>query len=149
MIRLEPITRENLRAVTALQTRDDQNAYVATNAFSIAQVYVEPQWLPLAIYHSGQPVGFVLLGRETDTGYDWIIRIMIDQHHQGKGNGRAALLAAIERLRASPDHRETRLSFVHGNAVAEKLYRTAGFQPTGEIDDGEIVMRLVRPSPNS
>ncbi|CAA9320321.1 MAG: hypothetical protein AVDCRST_MAG93-5714 [uncultured Chloroflexia bacterium] len=146
MVTLEPITRENLRAVVALQPRDDQSNFVAPNAISIAEVYVEPTCTPLALAADGQLVGFTLLCRETETGIDWIIRFMIDQHHQGKGYGRAGLLAVIERLRASADYQETRLSYVPGNAVAEGLYRAVGFEATGQVDHGEIIMRLVEPT---
>jgi diamine N-acetyltransferase len=146
MITLEPITRDNLRAVLRLTPRDDQENFVASNAVSVAQVYVEPDWTPLAIAADGEPVGFVLYGRDHDTGVDWIIRFMIDQHHQGKGYGRAGLRAVLERLRALPDHKETRLSYVPGNAVAEGLYRAMGFVPTGEIDDGEVIMRYDPPT---
>jgi RimJ/RimL family protein N-acetyltransferase len=35
----------------------------------------------------------------------------------------------------------TSTSCVPGNTVAERLYLSLGFQPTGEIKDGEIVVR--------
>jgi diamine N-acetyltransferase len=136
----------HLRAVVALQPRDDQANFVAPNAISIAEVYVEPTCTPLALVGDGQLVGFTLLCRDTETGIDWIIRFMIDQHRQGKGYGRAGLLAVIERLRASADYRETRLSYVPGNAVAEGLYRAVGFEATGDVDHGEFIMRLVEPT---
>ncbi len=142
MVTLEPITRDNLRAVVKLSVGDDQDGFVATNIMSIAQAYVEPTWTPLAIVANGEPVGFVMVGRDTDTGHDWIIRLMVDRAHQGKGYGKAGLLAAIERLRATPGNTEIRLSYVPGNAQAERLYQHVGFEATGEIDDGEIVMRL-------
>jgi diamine N-acetyltransferase len=142
MITLEAITRANLSSVIDLQPREDQRSFVASNVVSIAQAYVEPTWTPLAIISDGQPVGFVLLGREPETGYNWIIRFMVDQHQQGKGYGRAGLLAAIDRLRVSEGHTRTRLSYVPGNTLAERLYRSVGFEATGDIDDGEIVMEL-------
>ena len=53
MVTLEPNTRENLRAVVALQPRYDQSNFVAPNAISIAEVYVEPTCTPLALVVDG------------------------------------------------------------------------------------------------
>jgi diamine N-acetyltransferase len=141
-ISLVPITEENFRAYTRLKTQPEQAEFVATNIHSIAQVYVNPTWQPLGIAAGKTAVGFVLTGREITTDYDWIIRFMIGAEHQGKGYGKAALLAVIAHLKATPGNREIRLSYVPGNLVAEGLYRSVGFVPTGEIDDGEIIMRL-------
>ena len=141
-ITLKPITNENLRPVIKLKVADDQNNFVAPNVQSIAQAYVNPTWQPLAIYADADLVGFTLLGRDADTGFDWIIRFMIGTEHQGKGHGKAALLAVIHHLKAQPDNTHILLSYVPGNAIAEGLYRAVGFAPTGEVDEGEIVMQL-------
>ncbi len=143
-ITLVPITEENFRAYTRLTTKPEQAGFVATNIHSVAQVYVNPTWIPLGLAAGEMAVGFALLGRDSATDHDWIIRFMIGAEHQGQGYGRAALLAVIAQLRAAPGGREIRLSYVQGNEVAEGLYRSVGFVPTGEIDDGEIVMRLAK-----
>ncbi len=141
-ISLVPITEENFRVYTRLTTTPAQVGFVATNIHSIAQVYVNPTWIPLGIAAGPLAVGFVLLGCDSATDHDWIIRFMIGAEHQGQGYGRAALLAVIAHLKATPGSREIRLSYVQGNQVAEGLYRRVGFVPTGELDDDEIVMRL-------
>lgn len=141
-ITIRPIDQENFRPVARLKLLPEQASFVAENLFSIAEASVHPNWLPQAIYAGDELVGFVLTGRETETGIDWIIRFMIGAEQQGKGHGRAALLAVIEQLKARPDHRQVRLSYVPGNDVAERLYRAVCFVPTGEVDDGEIVMQL-------
>jgi len=143
-ITLVAITEANFREYTRLQTQPEQENFVAPNVYSIAQVYVNPTWVPLGIAAGSVGVGFALLGRDADTGHDWIIRFMIGAEHQGKGYGKAALLAVIEHLKATPGNHEIRLSYVPGNETAEGLYRRVGFVPTGEVDDGEIVMRLAQ-----
>jgi hypothetical protein len=35
------------------------------------------------------------------------------------------------------------LSFVPENTGAEKLYKSVGFERTGELNEGEVVMRYV------
>jgi diamine N-acetyltransferase len=67
---------------------------------------------------------------------------MIDAAHQGKGYGRAAMRALIERLARMPECAEIYLSFEPNNINAESLYRSLGFEPTGKTDEiGEIIMR--------
>jgi diamine N-acetyltransferase len=67
---------------------------------------------------------------------------MVDEQHQGQGYGRAAMQEVISRLKATPDCTEIKISFVPENSVAERLYRSLGFQHTGLVIDGETVLRL-------
>ena len=67
---------------------------------------------------------------------------MIDKNHQGKGYGKAALSSAIKHFKNTLDLKEMLTSIVPGNDVAVKLYENLGFKLTGEIDDGEHVMKL-------
>jgi len=142
MVTLEPITSDNLNAICNLRVRDDQQGFVAPNVRSIAQAYVDPDVTPLGVFADGEPVGFVMIGREKETGRDWVIRLMVDATQQGKGYGRAALEAAVARLREGPGASDIYLSYVPGNEHAERLYQVVGFESTGEIEDEEIVMRL-------
>ena len=67
---------------------------------------------------------------------------MIDAKHQKNGYGKAALLLSIKYLHENHKANEIFLSFEPNNVVAEKLYSDVGFKRTGEIEGGEIVMRL-------
>jgi diamine N-acetyltransferase len=71
-----------------------------------------------------------------------IIRLMIAADQQGKGYGRAAMQAVIRRLKDQPECGAIYTSIVPENTIALQLYRSLGFEPTGEIFDGEIVLRL-------
>lgn len=142
-ITLQPITKENWFASTKLHVRPDQASYVAANVYSIAQAQWYPEWEPLAIYDGETMVGFVMHGVDEEIpARQWIIRMMIDQAHQGRGYGRAAMVKVIERLTARPGCEEIRLSFVPGNEGALALYRSLGFVETGEEEDGELIMAL-------
>ncbi|MFM9105837.1 MAG: GNAT family N-acetyltransferase [Chloroflexota bacterium] len=140
-VSLHPVTRQNLRAVCALQPRPDQRGFVAPNAVSIAETTVEQAWTALAIYRDDTPAGFALYGPDPDTGEWWLIRYMIDAAHQGQGIGSAALPLVLERMRAA-GATGISLGVVPGNDQAIRLYRRAGFVETGEVEDGELVMRL-------
>ena len=141
-ITLREINKDNFRQCIKLETFEEQKNFVASNVFSIAQSKVEPYLLPLAIYHDEEAVGFIMYGPDPEEDCYCVARLMIDKNHQGKGYGRAAMLEAIRRMRAEPDCHEIALSFEPENTGAEKLYESLGFKKTGEVIEGEVVMRL-------
>ena len=141
-ITLRSITRDNVVDCVRLQTTEAQKHFVADNGMSLAQAYTDPDLVPRAVYADDILVGFVMYGRDPTTNVDWIIRVMIDQRYQGQGYGRATMRELIAQLSQQPDCAEIRLSFEPDNVVAERLYASLGFQRTGEIEDGEVVMRL-------
>src|SRR5215218_4918669 len=95
-VELRPITRDNLWAVVDLPLHPGQEAHVEDNVASIANAYVEPTFVPLAIYAGADLVGFAMYGQHPVTGAWWVIRLMIARDHQGKGYGRAAMEAMID-----------------------------------------------------
>ena len=139
-VTLRPVDENNYRRVIALDVGPGQERFVARNVNSIAESKVYPYLIPVAVYSGDDLIGFALYGRDPETGKYWIVRLMIDAAHQGKGHGRAAVLALIEELRALPECSEIYLSLVPENEAAEGLYQSVGFERTGEIADGEIVM---------
>jgi diamine N-acetyltransferase len=56
--------------------------------------------------------------------------------------GRAAMEEIIRRLKAEPDCREVFTSYKPEDDVAARLYHSLGFEHTGRIQDGELVVRL-------
>lgn len=140
-VSLRPITAENWRAVVRLKPLPEQEAFVASNAYSIVQASFEGGEAR-AVYAQEQPVGFVWYTYDETERMASINRLMIAADQQQRGYGRAALHAILERLRALPTIEWADISFVPENAAARRLYTSIGFRDTGEIDDGEIVFRL-------
>jgi diamine N-acetyltransferase len=141
-ISLREITPENFSEVIDLNVAEDQRLFVAPNVKSIAQAKIYPTAVPLAIYHENEPVGFAMYAFDTDDQKYYLVRLMIDEKHQGKGYGKAAALEVIERMKQIEDCRAIYLSFVPENTGAARLYSSLGFEKTGEINQGEIVMRF-------
>lgn len=142
-ISFRPITRENIRTITrTLKVAPGQENFVAPNAYSVAQCYVEPTWTPLGIYADEEPVGFAMFGTDEETGQVWLIRYMIDAAQQGKGYGKAALPSLIDLMVEKHGCSEILLGYDPANDVAAKLYASFGFVPTGEIEDDEVIARL-------
>lgn len=63
---------------------------------------------------------------------------MIDQKHQQKGYGKAALKLALDFIRTFPCGKAECcwLSYESKNEVARKLYRSFGFAKQAEIPEG-------------
>lgn len=141
-IELREVTRDTLGACIRLRVLPEQEKFVATNIFSLAESAVTPDTWPLAVYAAGEMVGFLMYSREPETGRYWILRLMIDAAQQGRGLGRAALLAAIDLIGQRHGCQEIVLGVVDGNQVAERLYESVGFCQTGEFESGEAIMRL-------
>jgi diamine N-acetyltransferase len=142
MVTLREITRANLWTCLDLTLHPEQEGFVAPNAVSLANAYVEPSFVPLGVYAGEEMVGFAMYGQHPVTGAWWVIRLMIDRAHQGKGYGRAAMEAVIDRMSERIGCNEIVTSFVSTNAVAARLYESLGFRPTGEIEDDEPLVSL-------
>lgn len=141
-VTLREVTAETVRAVCALDVAPAQRAYVAPNAVSIAQAHFEPRAWFRAIYASKTPVGFVMLDENPDAGEYFLWRLMVAAEHQGNGYGRRALDLVVERVRGLPSARELLSSYVPGDDGPARFYRSYGFVETGELDEGEAVIRL-------
>jgi len=139
---LRPITRENWEVAVELQVREDQCSFVAPNVYSIAESKFYPEMTPLGIYLGDKMVGFTMYGYNEEDSEWWVIRLMIDAAHQGKGYGRAAMREVIQRISQRPDCDAILVSFEPHNHPAEALYSSLGFEHTGRIEEGELVLRL-------
>lgn len=148
-VRLAEITGENHDAVCALRVRPGQERFVASVAKSLQDAATTPEAEPWyrAVYLGDEPVGFVMLswdvppGRPGILGPYYLWRLLVDGRHQGRGIGRAVLEEVVSLVRADG---ATALLTSHqpGDDGPGAFYRKFGFTPTGEIDDGEIVVRL-------
>ena len=143
-VSLREITRDNWRECARMRVAPTQVHFIASNLYSLAQSKFEPECVPLAVYNDEQLVGFVMYKPE-DYGLAkiWFIeRVMIGEGHQGKGYGRAAMEALLNRLKAEKGYVAILISFVPGNEAAQKLYSALGFKDTGETEGEELVYRL-------
>jgi diamine N-acetyltransferase len=152
VISLREIDSTNYRECIALSVAPGQEHFVASNVQSLADAYVYPDAEPYALYdEADEMVGFALLfplpeGGPADSvppgaalvGYI-LVRLMIDSGFQGRGYGRAAVDAIVERVRQR-GLQKIRLSVVPENEQALALYERNGFVRTGELEGPEIVL---------
>ena len=142
MLRLETVDRYNFRSLIDLSVAKEQEAFIVSNAYSLAQAGVQPECVPLGVYLDNRPVGFAMYCLDPDDRQYWIYRLMIDRRYQGKGYGREALRQLIALLKADPDCGSIYISFEPGNEPARRLYESMGFRPDGRVLYGEIVYQL-------
>ena len=144
MLHLVEIDRYNYLSVLDLSVSAEQKSFVASNQYSLAQAYAQPECVPLALYAENRPVGFAMYGLDEDDHQYWIYRLMIDQRFQGVGYGREAMHLLIDRIRGLSDeeHNRVYISFEPENEIAKSLYVNLGFLPDGRVLYGEVVYVL-------
>ena len=147
-VSLREITADTVRAVMRLAVTEYQTRFVASNAWSLGQALFAPDAWYRAIYLGDEPVGFVMLSDESlldpvpENPEVEVWRLMVDAKHQHKGIGRAAMLQVIAHVRSKGLFKKLSISYVPEEGSPEELYLSLGFRPTGEVDDGEVVMEL-------
>ena len=146
-LELREVTRDTVREICALEVRDEQKDYVASNALSIAQAHFEPSAVFRAIYLGGQPIGFVQWRATETPGTAVLWRFSIDRAHQAVGSGSAALALCLQQMRSS-GFQTVETSVVLGTASPLGFYLRQGFQEVGQTTPrGEwLLRRPLKPS---
>ena len=150
---IQPVTKDNWRELVKLKVRQDQAQFVASNVYSIVEShygYDEPDggghWdmYPHGIYAAGVPVGFLMYGINHSYGkfQAFIIRLMVDENHQGKGYGKFGMQKILEIFQAEDRIQTVGISYEPENGPARKLYANLGFMETGELLDDETLAVL-------
>ncbi|WP_342756250.1 GNAT family N-acetyltransferase [Kineothrix sedimenti] len=143
MVSLKEINENNFRIVVGMKVNEEQSKYVASNVYSLAQAWLYPEEAkPYAIYNDEDIIGFMMFDwneKERECG---IWRFMIASNQQGKGYGRKALAYALKLIKETGKFDYVSLDYVPDNVVGKHLYESMGFIETGEIEDGEIIMKL-------
>ena len=98
-----PITSQNRREALSLRVAAGQEGFIESVSQCLSEADENPVWHPLGIYDRGTMVGFSMYGffpmESAPEGRLWLDRLLIDRRFQGRGYGRAALAALLERLR--------------------------------------------------
>jgi len=169
MIELKEITYENAGSVLKLKVAKDQEDFVASNDYSLAQAYcsLKEDKYPntaLAIANGEEIVGFLMYeycpylserdDRDEDDDneeeyfqeepYYHLFRYMIGEQYQDKGYGRVAMEKLIEHMKKRPQGPADAIYICYcpPNVVAKKFYEAFGFEDTGQVVDGEYITRL-------
>ena len=141
-ISLRPVTDADLSAVMRLQVSPEQQHFVAPDPVSLAQAALQPLAWPRAIYADETPVGLVMLYDDPYTPEYYLWRLMVDARYQRMGFPRQAMTQVIDYVLGRPKATELLVSYVPKEGSPQPFYAGLGFVETGEVHDGENVMRL-------
>ncbi len=144
VVSLREITKDTVVSIIKLSDTlsDDQQKMVAPNAVSIAQAHFSDKAWFRAIYANETPVGFIMLHDDPDKGEYFLWRLMIAEPHQRRGFGERAIGLLTDHVKAQPKASSLGASYVPMEGGPEGFYKKLGFEPTGEVEHGEIVVRL-------
>jgi diamine N-acetyltransferase len=136
------ITKENFWDCIELAVSKEQVDFVTSNAVSIAQSKVQPECIPLAVYDDEIMVGFIMYCIDEDDGEYWIYRMMIDEKYQSKGYGKKALEKLLNIIKQNNSYNKIFLGVHKESTYAVKLYKSFGFDFTGQVFGSEHIMKL-------
>ena len=144
-VRLIQINEDNFIDAFNLKLEEEQELFVSHPIRSLAQAYVYyKQCTPFGIYDEDKIVGYVMVIYDYDIPEYDIWHMMIDKSEQGKGYGKIALQKVIDYIREKPFGNSDRIALTCNkrNQVALKIYKEAGFEPTGNSDGDEIELAI-------
>lgn len=150
LVTLREITKENRSSIKALRVSRKQEDYVDSVKESLAEAAKAPDARPWfrAVYAGGIPVGFLMICDDVPPHHQrvpwryYLWRMLIDRHHQRRGYGRAALDRLVEYLGTRPGAELLVASVVPGKRTPLGFYLRYGFEPTGQVFEGEQVIQL-------
>lgn len=142
-LHFEPVNSNNREEIELLTVFSEQSGFVESVGECLQEADQLELWRPVGIYDGDMLIGFAMYGYfpEPAPGQLWLDRLLIDKKYQGKGYGKQAVLALLDRLRAEYSADTVYLSVYRNNPRAIHLYEQIGFRFNGEYDTkGESVM---------
>lgn len=150
--RLGPYDQVTLREITADTVfricllsdtlTEPKKYFVAPNAISLAQAHFNNYAWFRAVYAGKAPVGFMMIVDDPDTPEYFLWRFMIAEPFHGRGYGGQAIQRLVEYVKTRPNAKELGVSCGQGEGSPEGFYLKQGFISTGNIDHGELVLRM-------
>jgi len=152
------ILSPEMRECIELRVTKEQEEFVASNAYSLAEAYVDTKLfnetggedgayaVPFAIYEDGKMVGFVMYSycndeNLSDTHHYYVWRLFVDKNHQGRGIGKKALAHVMNIIKTKPHGPATHCysSYDPENKASQATFAAYGFKEDGREVDGETV----------
>jgi diamine N-acetyltransferase len=148
------VTDDDRVAALALRVAPGQERFVAGVATSLdeAKLYPEACARYWAVYDGPEVVGFAMISDgipkatlaadPTLMGPYYLWRLLIDERHQRRGYGTAAIDAIVAYLKGRPGADELLVSCGQGEGSPCPFYERYGFVATSAVHEGEIVLAL-------
>jgi diamine N-acetyltransferase len=147
MVELRPVTETNRAELEALRVSPGQERFVSSVTESLIEAVQHPaaRAITWGVYVDDRPVGFVMIADEVDAPeyvpqYLW--KLLIDERYQRRGYGTATLDGIVEYFRSRPGVTVMRTTATEGEGGPIPFYERYGFVRTGEMFEGEVMLRL-------
>lgn len=141
MVSIELLDRYNWEACLEIELTPEQNRFVPSVLYSLAQARFE-DLVPYGIRYQGNMVGMLMYGRFS-AGLCWINRVLIDKEYQRLGIGQKAVEQLLIQLRRRRQCAEIRTSYVPENLAAAHFFAKLGFRPVDAPLEDEVVVQLM------
>ena len=143
-VTLQEITEDTVVTICRLTDTltEPQKSMVAPNAISLAQALFNQKAWYRAIYAGKAAVGFLMLLDDDQEPNYFLWRFMIAEPCQGRGYGAQAIQRLVEYVQTRPIARELGVSCEPGPEGPTQFYIKQGFVSTGELLDGELVLKM-------
>lgn len=143
MICLKSIDHSNWEECIELKVKQEQQSYIASNLYSIAESKIFPHLKIKSIYCNEKLIGFAMYGIDSDDGNYWIYRFMIDERFQGRGYGKTAMKLIIQDIADRNDCTDVIwLGYQPENEQGRRLYASVGFEEVGIAPWGEMLAKF-------
>jgi len=143
-LHIREVTEKNWRSVAALNVAKDQQQFIESNSFSLAESLFEGNGTSVGLYDGETLVGYAMYGWYLEKRKSvWLDRFMIDQQYQGKRYAKRFLRILIQFLQDKYECKIIYLSLHPDNKLAMGLYESFGFRLNGDIDDDGPVVGVV------
>lgn len=131
-IYLKAIDKSNWEEAITLSVKEEQQTFIASNLYSIAEVQFLDNFYAKGIYLEEKMIGFTMFGIDPDDNNYWIYRLMIDENFQGKGIGKQAIYLVIDEIRRNNNANISiiMIGYAPENLTAKFVYKKAGFIET-------------------
>ncbi len=148
------ITAEDRAAALALERRPGDERFVASVEESFKDADKDAHAAPRSwtVHDGDRVVGFVMISDNIPAdrlaadpellGPYYLWRLLIDRREQRKGYGTATLDALANYVRSRPSGDALLVSAAQGEGTPQPFYERYGFVPTGQVVEGEVVLRL-------
>lgn len=146
-LHIVPVNSENRKEVENLTVFSEQSGFIESVSECLREADELDLWRPVGIYDGEVLIGFAMYGcfPSPSTGQLWLDRLLIDKAYQGKGYGKQATLALLDRLYTEYGNDTIYLSVYENNINAIQLYKQIGFCFNGKYDTkGESIMVHVK-----
>jgi len=144
MISLRSIDQNNWEKCIQLKPKQEQQKFIASNLYSIAESQFLSGFVTRAVYFDEELVGFSMYGLDPEDDNYWIYRFMIDERFQGRGYGKDAMQLIIREIERKNDRTDVIFLGYHpDNEGARQLYAKVGFKETGMAPWGEMLARYI------